>query len=161
MVKQNLSMKNKIALRIFQQTSKQIDIPNVHLAGSNAGAVMETVLAEHTLPEDKQIKLFTHLRLAYAFPSFEQRLLCIQARLQALSILGKITKKKTNSVFPQNFFFSVYSAAIQEANNVLYDGLIEELVEVLNVRDSTLTVREILKIKKCIYFFPRISKHRL
>jgi E3 ubiquitin-protein ligase HUWE1 len=50
---------------------------------------MEMVLAEHTLPEDKQIKLFTHLRLAYAFPSFDQRLLCIQARLQALSILGK------------------------------------------------------------------------
>jgi len=83
---------------------------------------MEKVLAEHGLPEDLQIKLFTHLRLAYAFPSFEQRLLCIQARLQALSIL-------------------VYSSAIQEANNVLYDGLIEELVEVLNVRDSTLTVR--------------------
>jgi len=73
----------------FKQISKQIDIPNVHLAGSNAGAVMEMVLAEHTLPEDKQIKLFTHLRLAYAFPSFDQRLLCIQARLQALSILGK------------------------------------------------------------------------
>ncbi len=73
----------------LKQTSKQIDIPNVHLAGSNAGAVMEIVLAEHTLPEDKQIKLFTHLRLAYAFPSFDQRLLCIQARLQALSILGK------------------------------------------------------------------------
>lgn len=49
---------------------------------------MEMVLAEHQLPEDKQIKLFTHLRLAYAFPLFDQRLLCIQARLQALSILG-------------------------------------------------------------------------
>jgi len=77
----------------FKQISKQIDIPNVHLAGSNAGAVMEMVLAEHTLPEDKQIKLFTHLRLAYAFPSFDQRLLCIQARLQALSILGNQRKK--------------------------------------------------------------------
>lgn len=50
---------------------------------------MELVLSKYTLPEDKQIKLFTHLRLAYAFPSFEQRLLCIQARLQALSILGR------------------------------------------------------------------------
>jgi len=102
---------------------------------------MEMVLAEHTLPEDKQIKLFTHLRLAYAFPSFDQRLLCIQARLQALSILGN--QKKTSSLFLKIFVFfvfKVYSAAIQEANNVLYDGLIEELVEVLNVRDSTLTV---------------------
>jgi E3 ubiquitin-protein ligase HUWE1 len=120
--------------------TKPIDIANVHLAGANAGAVMETVLAEHTLlPEDKQIKLFTHLRLAYAFPSFDQRLLCIQARLQALSILGN--KKKRKSIFLKiSFYFKVYSAAIQEANNVLYDGLIEELVEVLNVRDPTLTV---------------------
>jgi hypothetical protein len=65
---------------------------------------MEMVLAEHTLPEDKQIKLFTHLRLAYAFPSFDQRLLCIQARLQALSILGNQKKKKEN-LFIKNFFF--------------------------------------------------------
>lgn len=115
-------------------------MPNVHLTGSNAAAVMEMVLAEHKLPEDKQIKLFTHLRLAYAFPSFEQRLLCIQARLQALSILGKSLSlwidERTHFLCA-----SVYSAAIQEANNVLYDGLIEELVEVLNVRDPTLTVR--------------------
>ncbi len=101
---------------------------------------MEMVLAEHTLPEDKQIKLFTHLRLAYAFPSFEQRLLCIQARLQALSILGKRNSSFVFLLWSPFFLCLVYSAAIQEANNVLYDGLIEELVEVLNVRDSTLTV---------------------
>ncbi len=69
--------------------SKQIDIPNVHLAGSNAGAIMEMILTEHTLPDDKKLKLFTHLRFVYAFPLFDQRLLYIQARLQALSILGK------------------------------------------------------------------------
>ena len=87
---------------------------------------MEKVLAEHGLPEDLQIKLFTHLRLAYAFPSFEQRLLCIQARLQALSIL-------------------VYSSAIQEANNVLYDGLIEELVEVLKTLTSIIHLERTTK----------------
>ncbi|CAF1298860.1 unnamed protein product [Adineta ricciae] len=124
------------------QIPRQIDIPNVHLAGPNAAAVMELALAEHTLPEDKQIKLFTHLRLAYSFPSFEQRLLCIQARLQALSIL-------------------VYSAAIQEASNVLYDGLIEELVEVLNVRDPTLTdiKASALKTLTSIIHLERTTKH--
>ena len=98
------------------------------------------VLAEHPLPEDKQIKLFTHLRLPYTFPLFEQRLLCSQARLQALSILSK--EKKNNYYKCKLCFFSpvVYSSGMQEANNVLYDGLIEELVEVLNVRDPTLTV---------------------
>jgi len=30
--------------------------------------------------------------------------------------------------------------AIQETNNVLYDRLVEELVDVLNVQDPTLTV---------------------
>lgn len=104
---------------------------------------METVLAQHTLPEDKQIKLFTHLRLAYAFPSFDQRLLCIQARLQALSILGNFSSKKM--LIYLFLIYSVYSAAIQEANNVLYDGLIEELVEVLHVRDPTLTVSFIIR----------------
>lgn len=68
---------------------------------------MEMVLAEHPLPEDKQTKLFTHLRLAYAFPSFDQRLLCIQARLQALSILSKEIKstlKKNHLIFYYSLF---------------------------------------------------------
>jgi hypothetical protein len=50
---------------------------------------MEMILDEHILSKDNEIKLFTSLRLAYTFPSFNQRLLCIQARLQALPILGK------------------------------------------------------------------------
>ncbi|CAF4209002.1 unnamed protein product, partial [Adineta steineri] len=125
------------------QTPKQIEIPNVHLAGPNAAAVMEIVLTQHTLREDKQIKLFTHLRLAYAFPSFDQRLLCIQARLQALSIL-------------------VYSGAIQETNNILYDGLIEELVDVFYVQDSTLTdiKASALKTLTSMVHFEQTTKHR-
>ncbi|CAM4777913.1 unnamed protein product [Rotaria magnacalcarata] len=124
------------------QIFKQIDIPNVHLTGINAAAVMEMILAEHPLPEDKQIKLFTHLRLAYAFPSFEQRLLCIQARLHALLIL-------------------IYSSRVQEANRVLYDGLIQELVEVLNVRDSSLTDIKVsaLKTLTSIIHLERTTKH--
>ncbi|CAF0789519.1 unnamed protein product [Adineta steineri] len=125
------------------QTPKQIEIPNVHLAGPNAAAVMEIALAQHTLPEDKQMKLFIHLRLAYAFPSFDQRLLCIQARLQALSIL-------------------VYSGAIQETNNILYDGLIKELVDVFYVQDSTLTdvKASALKTLTSIIHFEQTTKHR-
>ncbi|CAF4190250.1 unnamed protein product, partial [Adineta steineri] len=125
------------------QTPKQIEISNVHLAGPNAAGVMEIVLAQHTLPEDKQMKLFTHLRLAYAFPSFDQRLLCIQARLQALCIL-------------------VYSGAIQETNNILYDGLIEELVDVFYVQDSTLTdvKASALKTLTSIIHFEQTTKHR-
>ncbi|CAF4269438.1 unnamed protein product, partial [Rotaria sp. Silwood2] len=97
-----------------ESISKQIDILNVHMVGSNASSVMEMILDEHKLSEDKQIKLFTNLRLVYSFSLFNQRLLCIQARLQALSIL-------------------------KETNNILYDGLIEELVEILNIQNPILT----------------------
>ena len=61
--------------------------------------------------------------------------------------------------------FLVYSTAIQEANNVLYDGLIEKLVEVLNVRDPTLTVcfkKKKRNIKNNFsLFIIRILKHQL
>ena len=75
-------------------------------------------MREHPdIPEDKRILLYTYIRLAHSFPNYEKRKLFVQTRLQSLSIL-------------------VYSGAIQEhANNLLYDGLIEELVDVLTVKD--------------------------
>ena len=67
--------------------------------------------------------LFTHIRLAQAFSDYEKRMQCVQARLQALSIL-------------------VYSNAIQDnVNMLLYNGLIEELVDILEVKDPKLLVR--------------------
>ena len=84
----------------------------------NPAVIMERVLKEHEIPEDKRVLLYTYIRLAHSFPNYEKRKLFVQARLQALSII-------------------VYSGAIQEhANNLLYDGLIEELVELLTVKDS-------------------------
>jgi E3 ubiquitin-protein ligase HUWE1 len=79
---------------------------------------MDQVLCEHPdIPEDKRILLYTYIRLAHSFPNYEKRKLFVQTRLQSLSIL-------------------VYSGAIQEhANNLLYDGLIEELVDVLTVKE--------------------------
>ncbi|CAF3849403.1 unnamed protein product [Rotaria magnacalcarata] len=105
----NRNLHNKILF-------KQIDIPNVHLTGINAAAVMEMILAEHPL--------------------------CIQARLHALLIL-------------------IYSSRVQEANCVLYDGLIQELVEVLNVRDSSLTDIKVsaLKTLTSIIHLERTTKH--
>ena len=38
-----------------------------------------------------QMLLFTHIRLAKAFSNYEQRVQCVQARLQAISILGKMS----------------------------------------------------------------------
>jgi E3 ubiquitin-protein ligase HUWE1 len=84
----------------------------------NPAAIMDQVLCEHPdIPDDKRILLYTYIRLAHSFPNYEKRKLFVQTRLQSLSIL-------------------VYSGAIQEhANNLLYDGLIEELVDVLTVKE--------------------------
>uniref|UniRef100_A0A452VD89 E3 ubiquitin-protein ligase HUWE1 n=1 Tax=Ursus maritimus TaxID=29073 RepID=A0A452VD89_URSMA len=64
--------------------------------------------------------LFTHIRLAHGFSNHRKRLQAVQARLHAISIL-------------------VYSNALQEsANSILYNGLIEELVDVLQITDKQL-----------------------
>ena len=87
----------------------------------NPAVIMERVLKEHDIPEDKRVLLYTYIRLAHSFPNYEKRKLFVQTRLQSLSIL-------------------VYSGAIQEhANNLLYDGLIEELVDLLTVKDTLAT----------------------
>ncbi len=89
----------------------------------NPAVIMERVLKEHDIPEDKRVLLYTYIRLAHSFPNYEKRKLFAQTRLQSLSIL-------------------VYSGAIH-ANNLLYDGLIEELVDLLTVKDTSTTTYQL------------------
>ena len=71
------------------------------------------------IPKEKLDLLFTHLRLAFCFASTQSRIQCVQARLQALSIL-------------------VYSnSLVDNANTILYNGLIEELVDILELKPTT------------------------
>ncbi|KAJ0036810.1 hypothetical protein NQD34_005487 [Periophthalmus magnuspinnatus] len=82
--------------------------------------IMESLTAMYNIPKDKQTLLFTHIRLAHGFSNHKKRLQAVQARLHAISIL-------------------VYSNALQEsANSILYNGLIEELVDVLQITDKQL-----------------------
>uniref|UniRef100_A0A8C4SA71 E3 ubiquitin-protein ligase HUWE1 n=1 Tax=Erpetoichthys calabaricus TaxID=27687 RepID=A0A8C4SA71_ERPCA len=82
--------------------------------------IMESLTLMYNIPKDKQILLFTHIRLAHGFSNHKKRLQAVQARLHAISIL-------------------VYSNALQEsANSILYNGLIEELVDVLQITDKQL-----------------------
>uniref|UniRef100_A0A8C9VIV4 E3 ubiquitin-protein ligase HUWE1 n=1 Tax=Scleropages formosus TaxID=113540 RepID=A0A8C9VIV4_SCLFO len=82
--------------------------------------IMESLTIMHSIPKDKQMLLFTHIRLAHGFSNHKKRLQAVQARLHAISIL-------------------VYSNALQEsANSILYNGLIEELVDVLQITDKQL-----------------------
>lgn len=67
-----------------------------------------------------QMVLFTHLRLAHSFSNYQRRLQCVQARLQALSVL-------------------VYSNALADnSHSLLYPGLMEELVELLEIASPDL-----------------------
>ncbi|XP_066283508.1 E3 ubiquitin-protein ligase HUWE1-like [Branchiostoma lanceolatum] len=98
-----------------------IHIENVDKVAQSPAEIMENLLKVYNVPKDKQMLLFTHIRLAYCFSDYRLRLQCVQARLQALSVL-------------------VYSAALQDnANTLLYNGLIEELVDVLQLKDTRLT----------------------
>ncbi|XP_054708625.1 E3 ubiquitin-protein ligase HUWE1-like [Uloborus diversus] len=82
--------------------------------------IMEELVDKYAVPEDKQMQLFTHIRLAYSFSNYTKRMLCVQARLQALSVL-------------------VYCNAVPDnVNSLLYNGLIEELVDVLELQDNSL-----------------------
>ncbi|XP_078001474.1 E3 ubiquitin-protein ligase HUWE1-like [Glandiceps talaboti] len=97
-----------------------IHIDNVDKVADSPALIMEDLMKTFDVPKDKQMALFTHIRLAHGFAGHEKRLLSVQARLQALSIL-------------------VYSSAIQDvSNSLLYDGLIEELVDVLELKDTRL-----------------------
>ncbi|KAL8595169.1 hypothetical protein ACOMHN_013842 [Nucella lapillus] len=81
---------------------------------------MEELLENFSVPSSKQVLLYTHIRLAHLFPSYSARIQCVQARLQAISIL-------------------VYANAIQDNLNViLYPGLIEELVDIIEIPDNAL-----------------------
>lgn len=101
-----------------------IHIENVdQITDKSLAQIMEELLEIHPVPKEKQMLLFTHLRLAHNFSDFRKRLLCVQARLQALSI---ITYCSSVSMFESS------------SNNILYNGFIEELVEVLELKDSQL-----------------------
>lgn len=98
-----------------------IHIDNMQNINKSPAQVMEELLQVYKVPQPKQMVLFTHIRLAHSFGLFETRLQCVQARLQALSVL-------------------VYCNALQDnANTVLYSGLLDEFVEVLELNDPKLT----------------------
>ncbi|XP_015191132.1 PREDICTED: E3 ubiquitin-protein ligase HUWE1 isoform X3 [Polistes dominula] len=92
-----------------------IHIESVDKLGKTPAQLMNDLLKVYNVPQDRQMALLTHVRLAHSFSDYRRRLQCVQARLQALSVL-------------------VYSNALQEnAHSLLHAGLLEELVELLEL----------------------------
>ncbi|XP_072102563.1 E3 ubiquitin-protein ligase HUWE1 isoform X5 [Mobula birostris] len=101
-------------------TLHYIHIEQLDKISESPSEIMESLTKMYSIPKDKQMLLFTHIRLAHGFSNHKKRLQAVQARLHAISIL-------------------VYSNALQEsANSILYNGLIEELVDVLQIPDKQL-----------------------
>eukprot|EP00095_Tigriopus_kingsejongensis_P000123 maker-scaffold450_size166944-snap-gene-0.20 protein:Tk00123 transcript:maker-scaffold450_size166944-snap-gene-0.20-mRNA-1 annotation:"hypothetical protein DAPPUDRAFT_313219" len=94
----------------------QIHVAAVDRMGQTPAQIMDDLLVRYaSVPETSQMLLFTYLRLAASFSDYPQRLKCVQARLQALSVL-------------------IYSNQLTDnVQSLLYPGLLEELVEVLEM----------------------------
>ncbi|XP_041429057.1 E3 ubiquitin-protein ligase HUWE1 isoform X4 [Xenopus laevis] len=110
----------KVEKRLSSNTLHYIHIEQLDKISESPSEIMESLTKMYSIPKDKQMLLFTHIRLAHGFSNHKKRLQAVQARLHAISIL-------------------VYSNALQEsANSILYNGLIEELVDVLQITDKQL-----------------------
>ena len=97
-----------------------IHLEQVDKIDKSPGRIMEQLLECYLVPEEKKMLLFTYLRLAASFSEYKKRLQCVQARLQALSVL-------------------IYSNQLTEnVQALLYSGLLEELVEVLEMKEEGL-----------------------
>lgn len=95
-----------------------IHIDNVdQIQDESIASIMERLVATYDVPRDKQMQLFTHLRLASCFSDPIKRMQCVQARLQAMSIIIYCAPASTQEIGAQ----------------LLYNGFIEELVDILQL----------------------------
>ncbi|XP_076261399.1 HECT, UBA and WWE domain containing E3 ubiquitin protein ligase 1 isoform X2 [Rhynchophorus ferrugineus] len=110
------------SLKVGKQNLHIIHIEHIDkLCSKTPAEIMKSLITLYYVPPEKEMWLFTHVRLATHFADYDKRLKCVQARLQALSVL-------------------VYSNAIQESpSNLLYNGILEELVEVVELQNPKLT----------------------
>lgn len=99
-----------------KSNTEYIHVENVDQLHKTPAELMVGLLSLYAIPPEKEMLLFTHVRLALNFSNYKTRLLCVLARLQALSVL-------------------VYSNALQDsAHTLLYNGLLEELVELIELK---------------------------
>jgi len=119
---------------------ESILLENLHETTETVPDVLKRVTALHLIPLEQQMQLLTRVRLAKNFPDFDQRCKCILARLQALSILGKPQKVFIlgKSTFPPSAVYSVGPAEVVDP--LIYEGFVEELVEVLESKEPRLMV---------------------
>lgn len=98
-----------------------IHIDNVdQIKDESIAGIMEKLVTTYDVPRDKQMQLFTHLRLAHCFSDHIKRMQCVQARLQSMSIIIYCAPASTQEIGAQ----------------LLYNGFIEELVDILQLEGN-------------------------
>lgn len=98
-----------------------IHIDNVdQIKDESIASIMERLVATYDVPRCRQMQLFTHLRLAHSFSDPIKRMQCVQARLQALSIVIYCAPASTQEIGTQ----------------LLYNGFIEELVDIMQLEGN-------------------------
>lgn len=119
--------------------TESITLANVDLLPESIPELMSGLTKDRHIPQVKQMQLLTRLRLARNFPSPTQRRKCVMARLQAISILGMGCGQIGVAI---TLSFAVYSVGPPEiVDPLIYDGLVEELVEVLEIKGTDIMVR--------------------
>jgi E3 ubiquitin-protein ligase HUWE1 len=66
---------------------------------------MEELVAQYPVPEEKEMLLYTYVRLAHGFSDYTTRLKSVQARLQALSVLIYSNQLTDSIQVPSCFVF--------------------------------------------------------
>jgi len=104
---------------------------------------MDDILKVYKIPDNKRMHLLTQLRWAQSFGDYKRRASCINARLLSLSVL-------------------IYSNMLQESQNLLYAGFIQECVEALQLEETPIILVQNIYflLLTCIEFniFSRRSK---
>lgn len=68
----------------------RIHIENVHLIDKPVSILMAEIVEQYQIPVEQQMQIFTQLRLTKNFANYHTRLQCVQARINALSIMGML-----------------------------------------------------------------------
>ena len=107
--------------------SRQLQLKDVHEIPGTLEEIFTQLVETYHIPKHQQLPLLFKLRTARYFADYQLRLKCIEARLQsiAIGISGSV--------------HSAYSLSPSESlETFLYPGLIEEIVEVLELPDQHL-----------------------
>uniref|UniRef100_A0A1B6DRZ8 HECT-type E3 ubiquitin transferase n=1 Tax=Clastoptera arizonana TaxID=38151 RepID=A0A1B6DRZ8_9HEMI len=96
-----------------------IHLEHIDKIGKSPAEIMDSLIESYNVPKDGQMLLFTHVRLAFSFSKYSLRLKCVTARLRALSVL-------------------LYSNSYTDSSAILYPGILDELVELLELKDPGL-----------------------